>query len=186
MGVPRAQFQALNDALDTVVVNAQAVAAADLALGALGTVKDQFSSWSLDNSRRWAADQVSGALADVNRFRGPFVGMPGALVNDSAWDDLRHAIGRAYNTLWSIQDNFGDQGELAATASYIGDVALGTIQAMPGVISASAHYITDEASQIATGVVGGVASGLIPLWPIIGIVTVLGIGAVLLRQKGVI
>jgi hypothetical protein len=167
--VPASQYQALNDALNTVSVNAQALAAADLALGALGSVRGQFDAFSIDAARRREAGAIGEAWDDVQRYRAPFVGMPGEPVNPSQWDDLRHAIGRAYNVLWVARDVFGDESETAAFAGYIADVATGTVAALPGVISSAVHF----ASGAATDVVGGVAAGLLPLWPLVAVAVVL-------------
>lgn len=171
--VPAHQYQALHDALATVQVNAQALAAADLAIGTVTSVRDHFSSWSIDNARRFAAEQLDDAVIDLQRYRAPFAGMPAAPVNPSSWDDLSHSIGRAYNVLWSIQDVIGDEPEWKATLGWVADTVAGTIQAMPGVIRDAVHF----ASGLATETVGGVAAGLLPLWPIVlvgGLVLILG------------
>jgi hypothetical protein len=184
--VPREQYQSLHDALATVTVNAQALAAADLASGALVAVRDRFSVWSVDNARRFAASQLDDALADVQRFRGPFAGMPAAAINPSQWDDLSHAIERAYNVLWNIQDVIGDEPEWNAFLGWVADTTLGTIQALPGVLRAAVHFTAD----LATDTVGAVAAGLLPLWPIVAVVAVVVVlGAVALatgKKRGLV
>jgi hypothetical protein len=171
--VPAYQYQALHDALGTVQVNAQALAAADLAIGTVTAVREHFSSWSIDNARRFAAEQLDDAALDLKRYRDPFAGMPAAPVNPSSWDDLSHSIGRAYNVLWSIQDVIGDEPEWKATIGWVAQTTLGTIQALPGVIRDAVHFT----SELASDTVGGVAAGLLPLWPIVlvgGAVLVIG------------
>jgi hypothetical protein len=186
VAIPAQQYRDLHNALAAVQVNAQAIAAADLTIGTLTAARERFSSWSLDNARRWAAQQLDDALGDVRRFRQPFEGMPQSPVADATWDDLRKAIGRGYNVCWSIIDTIGSDSEWSATVSWLAEAAVGTIQAMPGVIQAALSFT----SEIVTDTVGGVAAGLLPLWPLVVVAGVLAIaGAVVVgygRKKGVL
>lgn len=179
--------QDLHDALAGVQYNGQALAAADMVIGLVTSARDHFSAWSLDNARRWAADQLDDALKDVLRYRGDFAGMPSSPVTYSSWDDLSHAIGRAYNVMWAIQDGpIGEDSEWNASLSWLGDAATGTIQALPGIIRDAVHFTAD----LATDTVGGVAAGLLPLWPLVVVAGVLLLGgAVVLaagRKKGLL
>jgi len=179
--VPTSQYRALNDALDTVSVNAQALAAADTALGALSSAQEQFSSYSIKWERRQWASDLSDARADVARYRSGFIGMPGSPVDAEGWDDLRHAIDRAYNVMWNIADVAGTETEWQAFGDYVSSVTLGTIQALPGVIKSAVHFTSDTATDL----VGGVAAGLLPLWPIVAVAAVLaaGVGFLALGAK---
>lgn len=185
MAVPRAQYLALHDTLETVVVNAQAIAAADLAIGTVQSVRDQFSRYSIRVERRYWANHLQGAIDDLRRFRGPMEGMPASPVSPASWDDLRKAIGRAYNAMWTIQEEAGNEGELAAFASYIGETAAGTIAALPDVLSRSLSAV----SGAVTETVGAVAKGVLPLWPIVVATAVVVVGGLSLlifaRGKGV-
>jgi hypothetical protein len=177
----------LQDALSGVVVNAQALAAADLAIGTLITARDRFSAWSLDNARRWAYDQLADAVNDVQRFRGPFEGQPAAPVNPSSWDDLQHAIARGYNRMWSISTGpIGEDSEWDATLSWLADTAAGSVAAIPDVLSAAVHGIAGFGTEI----IGGAAKGLLPLWPIVAAgVAVVVVGAIVLaagRKRGLV
>lgn len=179
--------QDLHDALAGVLYNGQALAAADMVIGLVTSARDHFSAWSIDNSRRWAAEQLDEALSDVQRYRGTFAGMPSSPVSASSWDDLSHAIGRAYNVMWAIQDGpIGEDPEWNATLSWLGDAAIGTIQALPQIIRDAVHFTAD----LATDTVGGVAAGLLPLWPLVVVAGIVLVGgAVLLaagRKKGLL
>jgi hypothetical protein len=178
--VPAQQYQALHDALDTVVFNGQALAAADLVLGSLIDVRDHFSAWSVDSARRWARDQLADAATDVQRFRAPFAGNPAGAINPSQWDDLLHAIERGYNALWNIQDTIGDEPEWRTFLAWAADVAVGTVQNLPQVIKAAVH----ETSGLATDIVGGVTAGLLPLWPIVAVVAVVAVAGVAALLQG--
>ena len=178
--VPAQQYKALHDALATVQINAQALAAGDTALGAVVAVRDRFSEWSVDAARRWARDQLADAADDLTRYRGPFVGNPAGAVNPSQWDDLLHAIERGYNVLWSIQDTIGDEPEWKATLAWAADTTLGTIQALPGVLRDATHFVADTA----TSTIGGVTAGLLPLWPIVAVVAVVAVAGVFALSAG--
>lgn len=178
--VPKAQYQALHDALATVQINAQAIAAADLAIGTVTAIRDRFSEWSVDNARRWAAEKLDDALLDLQRYRQPFAGMPAEPVHPSSWNDLHQAIGRAFQALWSIQDVIGDETEWKFFLGWVADTTVGTIQALPGVIRGALHFT----SELATDTVGNVAAGLLPLWPIVGLVAVVAVVGVLAAAAG--
>lgn len=180
MGIPHAQIVALHDALATVQLNAQALAAADLVIGSIIPVRDQFSSWSIDPSRRYAAQQLDDAVKDVQRYRAPMAGMPTEPVSPAAWDDLSHAIQRAYDVLWAVQDVQGDETEFQALLGFAKDVAVGSVQAMPGIIRDAVHLT----SETATSLVGGVASGLLPLWPLVAVAGVLAVLGVVVLAAG--
>jgi hypothetical protein len=172
--VPASQYQALHAALVTVTTAGQAIAAIDLAIGAVTGARDKFSAWSLDSSRRDFHDQLQGALDDLTTNRAPFAGDPSMAITSSLWDDGLHAVERAYNVMWSIQ-TVDDRPELQATLSEIADITTGTIAAMPQVISSAVGFVTDTASKTATGLIGGVAGGLLPLWPIVGVVVLVAV-----------
>lgn len=177
--VPAQQYQALHDALALVQFNGQAIAAADLVLGTVITVRDRFSEWSVDNARRWAHDQLADAVTDVQTFRAPLAGDPNAAISQPSWDDLMHAIERAYNVLWNVQDTIGDEPEWKAFLAWVADTATGTISNLPQVIKGAVHFTAD----LATDTVGGVAAGLLPLWPIVAVaVAVAMVGAYALVQ----
>ena len=186
---PKVQrLQDLHNALALVTVNAQAIAAADLCLGTLIAVRDRFSSYSVDNARRWAAERLDGAIEDVRRYRKPFEGMPAAPISEPSWDDLNHAIKRGMNLFWALQDGpIGtDTTEWQTLVDYAIDVAVGTIQAMPGVIRDAVRFT----SELATDTVGSVAAGLLPLWPLVMAAGAIAVVAVLVtaygRKKGVL
>lgn len=181
------RYQDLHDALAGVQYNGQAVAAADMVIGLLISARDVFSRFSLDNARRWAYAQLDDALRDVQRYRGTFGGMPQVPVSETSWDDLSHAIGRAYNVMWSIQDGpIGTDSEWAASVGWLADAATGTIQALPGIIRDAVHFT----SELATDTVGGVAAGLLPLWPLVLVAGAVLVGGVFLmaaaRKKGLV
>lgn len=175
------QIRALSEALDGVQVNAQALAAADLCLGTVISVRDQFNGWfasiSPDRSLVDARDQLNGAISDVENARAPLVGMPAAPVG-SDWDNLRHAIQRAYNVMWAVQDV---QGEVDTSwggfFSWLGETLVGSIEAMPGVIRSAVAWAGDLASSTAGNVVAGVLQGL---WPVLLVVAVVAAGGVYL------
>jgi hypothetical protein len=185
--------QDLHDALMLVSTNGQAIAAADLVIGALTQARDHFSAWSLDSSRRYAYSSLDDALKDVGRFREPLAGNFDQLVTKdangrpaAAWDDLFHAIKRGYGVMWAVQDVQGDDPEWLATLGLIADIAVGTVQALPDVIRAALHFT----SELATDVVGGTVKGLLPLWPIVVAgVAVVVVGAIVLaagRKRGLV
>jgi hypothetical protein len=165
-----------------VTTNGQAVAAADLVIGALTQARDQFSDSSVDVSRRDAHARLDEALQDVTRYRAPMNGnldqpvqLDAAGKPAGAWDDLYHAIKRGYGQLWAVQDVQGDTSEWQATLDTIADIAVGTVQALPQVIASAAHFTADA--------VGGVAKGLLPLWPLVlGAVVVVVVGGILVSQ----
>lgn len=180
---PRVQrLQELHDALSLVQLNGQAIAAADLALGTLTAVRDRFSSWSLDNARRWAAQRLDEGIGDIRRFRGPLAGLPASPVAFAAWDDLSKAIKRGMNLLFSLEDGpIGtDQTEWSSTIDYAIEVAIGTIQAMPEVIRTAVHF----GAELATDTVGGVAAGLLPLWPLVVVAGLLVVAGVVVVAAG--
>lgn len=171
----------------TVATNGQAIAAADLVIGALTSARDQFSDWSLDLSRRDAHQRLDEALQDVVRARGPMAGDPAMPVQKDAqgrpsgsWDDLYHAIQRGYGQLWAVQDVQGDTPEWQASLGVIGDIAAGTVQALPGVISSAVGYT----AGLATDTVGSVAKGLLPLWPLVLTAVVVLVGGGILVSQG--
>lgn len=197
-------IQDLHDALGLVTTNGQAVAAADLVIGALTQGRDQFASSlnfiplvfvlnQLAVDRRDAFSRLDEARNDVLRAREPMAGNFDQLVQlDSSgrpagsWDDLYHAIQRGYGQLWAVQDVQGDSSEWQATVSALGDIAIGTVQAMPGVIQAALHFT----AELATDTVGSVAKGLLPLWPLVvvgGLVVVVGLVVLAAgRKKGLL
>ena len=179
-------IKALQGALDTVQTNGQAIAAADLAYGAVVAARDRYSAWSIDPARRYAHDQLDAAAADIQKWRAPFAGMPSDPVNDTNWDELKHAIERGYDRLWASLDVEGDEPEWKATLSAIGDITTESIKAMPEVIRGVVHF----ASETVTDTVGGLTAGLLPLWPIVVIAgVVLVVGALALaagRKRGLV
>jgi hypothetical protein len=193
----RRQLEDLIAALNTVTVNAQALAAADLVIGTVTAARDQFSSWlnytpfgfivrAIESSRADAYSRLDEAINDVRRYRDDFKGMPQVAVSQTAWDDLKHAIVRAYNVMWAVQDVQGDETEWQALVGFVGTVAVESIQAMPGVIRGALAFT----SEVVTDTVGGVAAGLLPLWPLVvvgGVIVVLGVVLVGAgRKKGLI
>jgi hypothetical protein len=179
-GTRTQRYQALHDALLGVVYNGQALAAADQVIGLVITARDLYAQDSIDAARAWAYQELDDALRDVQRYRGTVAGMPNDLISDATWDDLSHAIGRAYNVMWSIQDTIGTDSETAATARWIGEAAEGTLQALPGIIRGAVHL----ASETATDLTGGIAAGLLPLWPLVLIAGALVVAGVVVVGAG--
>lgn len=195
MSIPNAQYRALYDALNTVAINAQALAAADTAVGALVAARDRFSgvwTWlSPDRSRLAWKRGLDDAIQDINRYREPFVGLPASPVDPGEWDDLRHAIGRGYNRLWAIEDVDGSgDSEWGAFVSDVLGIAVGTIEALPAVLSSAVHYVTHTAAEATTEVVGAAASGLLPLWPLVAVAAVIATAGVFVlgaaKRKGLL
>jgi hypothetical protein len=176
-----AQIRALQEALDTVTVNAQALAAADLCLGTLLGVRDQLNGWfasvSPDRSLVDARDRINGAISDVQLYRQDMAGMPASPVDGGAWDNLRHAISRGYNLLWAVQDVQGDVDTgWGGFFSWLGDTAAGSVEAMPGVISSVVGYTGTLVTDTAGGVVSGVLKGFWPVLLIAGVAAVAAVG----------
>lgn len=171
----------LHDAFVGVVYNGQALAAADQVIGLLISARDVFSASSIDDARVWARQELEDALADVQRYRGTVAGMPQEPISDSTWDDLGHAIQRAYQKIWAIEDGpIGTESEGAATVRWLGEAAEGTLAAMPGIIQGAVHVV----SETATDLTGGIAAGLLPLWPLVLIVGAVVVAGVVVMAAG--
>jgi hypothetical protein len=188
MGIPAAQVQGLQAALNSVTVNAQAVAFADATIGAAQAMRDRFFVLSVRNERRHWGATLREAIDDVRRFRGPFEGMPAQPIppGSGSWDDLRHAIGRAFNRMWSIaEDPSSGDSEIEAYFKYCFDVARGTIETMPVLLAAALAGVAGAAGELT----GAVAAAAFPLWPIVAAVAAVAVVAVLVlgfaRKEGV-
>jgi hypothetical protein len=184
MGTTRARVAQLQAALSTVTVNAQALAAADLCIGTVTTIRDQMAGWfgviSPDRSMSDAASRLSAAIGDVQTYRGPFDGMPSSPINPDEWDDLKHAIERAYDVMWAVEDVQGDQSTgWKGFLSWAASTVAGSVAAMPDVISAAVNYVTDTASNVVTKTTGGLLAGLLPLWPLVAVAAAVVTGVVL-------
>lgn len=173
-----ARLKALNDALNSVDNAGQAVAAADLCIGTLTAVKEQFSPY-VSTVANWftfglygvanadradALSRISSAIVDVQKYRAPMAGNPAQPIvgGDPSWDDLFHAIVRAYNAMWAIESVQGDESEWQNFKDWAASTVAGSVQAMPGVIGSAVHVVSDTTTDL----VGGVAGGLLPLWPL--------------------
>jgi hypothetical protein len=189
-----ARLTAVHNALSAVTTAGQAVAAADLCLGTLTTVRDQFSplvqslaSWltfglygAANPDRVDALAQLTGAITDVQNFRAPLAGDPSTPVvaGEGDWDNLFHAIERAYNVMYAIQNVQGDETEWQNFKSWVGNTVAGSVTALPGVISAAVSYAGSTATNLAGGTIAGVVAGFWPVLLIAGGVLVVAVLAV--------
>lgn len=198
--VPHQQYVDLYAALSLVQTNAQAVAAADKCIETVQAVRDHFGGWVTtaanfftfglygvgNGDRQNAESELDAALADVRQYRDPLSGeLRDSPVVASEWDNLSHAIGRAYNVMWSISDIEGSEGEWQNFIAWVGSTIADSIAALPGVIRAVTAYAGDVVGAAAGGVAGGVSGALWDLlegaWPLLlaaGVVLGVGIYAV--------
>jgi hypothetical protein len=189
-----ARLTAVHNALSAVTTAGQAVAAADLCLNALTTVQGRFQSVGVSilnvltfglygatsPDRSHALDMITGAIVDVQNFRAPLAGDPSTPVvaGEGDWDNLYHAIERAYASLYAIQDVEGDETEWQNFKGWVGDTVAGSVAALPTVISATVGYVGSTATNLAGGTIAGVVAGFWPVLLIAGGVLVVAVLAV--------
>jgi hypothetical protein len=195
--VDHSQERALAAALDSVSSTGQALAAADLCLATLKTVRDRFGGWGwgianaftlglyglTSPDRMHAMEELDGARVDLERAREPMAGPSQPITADAVWSDLRHAIDRAYVAIWAISEVEGQGDEWDNIAQWSASVASESIAAMPGVAAAAIGVVTTEATDLTGGILAGLVKGLWPVLLIAG--AALAIGVVVLGSGGV-